>query len=88
MASVNVASALTALTSEHFTPSDSADNSALEALVMEYFAGSDEITDHESSDDSDGETGNALSKTSFAWLDEPQEATEEYCLFGEESVYK
>ena len=53
MASRNVASALSLLTSEglNFTSSDSPDNAELEALVQEYFTGSDEITDCESSDD-------------------------------------
>ena len=51
MASRSVASALTILTSEQFTPSDIADNNALEAFVLEYFTGSGEITDD---DDSEG----------------------------------
>ena len=52
MASKSVASALSLLTSEglSFTSSDSPDHAALEALVQEYFTGSDEITDCESSD--------------------------------------
>ena len=54
MASKSVASALTLLTSEQFTPSDFTDNNALEAFVMEYFTGSGEITDNDNSDDSEG----------------------------------
>ena len=54
MASKSIASALTLLTSEQFTPSDLTDNNALEAFVMEYFTGSGEITDNENSDDSEG----------------------------------
>ena len=55
MASRSVASALSVLTGEGFTSSDSPDNDNLEALVQEYFTGNDEITDCESSDsDEDG----------------------------------
>ena len=52
MVSRSVASALTLLTSKSFSfvPSDSPDNDNLEALVSEYFTGSDEITDCEDSD--------------------------------------
>ena len=48
MASRSVVSALTILTSEQFTPSDIADDNALEAFVLEYFTGSGEITDNDS----------------------------------------
>ena len=54
MASKSIASALTLLTSEQFTPSDFTDNNALEAFVMEFFTGSGVITDNENSDDSEG----------------------------------
>ena len=50
MASRSVASALTILTSEQFTPSDISDNNALEAFVLEYFTGSGEITEDEDSE--------------------------------------
>jgi len=56
MTSSNVASALTVLTGEQFIPSDFPDNSALEALVTEYFTGNDEITDYENSESSEGMT--------------------------------
>ena len=56
MASRKVASALSALTSEDFglTSTDSPDNENLQALVLEYFTGNDEITDCESSDYEEG----------------------------------
>lgn len=56
MASRNVASALSVLTSEDFglSSSDSPDNDNLQALVLEYFTGNDEITDCESSDNEEG----------------------------------
>ena len=56
MASRNVASALSVLTSEDFgsNSSDSPDNHNLQALVLEYFTGNDEVTDCESSDNEDG----------------------------------
>ena len=56
MASRKVASAISVLTSEDFglTSSDSPDNENLQALVLEYFTGNDEITDCESSDNEDG----------------------------------
>lgn len=60
MASSNIASALTVLTGEQYTPSDFADNCALEALVTEYFTGSDEITDNENSDNSEGVANRVL----------------------------
>ena len=53
MASKRVASALTILTSERFTPSDIADNNALEAFVLENFTGSGEITDDDDSEGND-----------------------------------
>ena len=43
-----VVSALQALTSDEFERSSLVDNSALEALVTEYFGGSDDDTDMES----------------------------------------
>ena len=46
----SVASALTILTSEQFTPSDISDNNTLEAFVLEYFTGSGEITEDEDSE--------------------------------------
>lgn len=54
MASNIIASALTVLTSDHYVPSDFPDSGALEALVTEYFTGSDDVTDYEGSDDSEG----------------------------------
>ena len=56
MASQKVASVLSALTSEDFglTSTDSPDNENLQALVLEYFTGNDEITDCENSDDEEG----------------------------------
>ena len=45
MASRSVASALTIVSSEQFTPSNITDNNALEAFTLEYFTGSGEITD-------------------------------------------
>ena len=55
MASNSIASALTALTSDHFVPSDFSDSSALEALVTEYFTGNDEVTDCEGSEGDESE---------------------------------
>ena len=52
MVSRKVASAISVLTSKDFglTSSDSPDNENLQALVLEYFTGNDEITDCKSSD--------------------------------------
>ena len=50
MASRSVASALTILTSKQFTPSNVADNNAVEAFVFKYFTGSGEITDNDNSE--------------------------------------
>ena len=50
-----VVSALHALTSDEFLPSNLADNSALEALVTEYFGGNDDTDDDESSPSEDEE---------------------------------
>ena len=44
-----VVSALHALTSEEFLPSNLADNSALEALVAKYFGGNDDNIDDDES---------------------------------------
>ena len=41
-----VVSALEALTSKEFEPSDFADNSGLQALITEYFAGGNDNTDN------------------------------------------
>ena len=50
-----VVSALHALTSDKFLPSNLADNSALEALVTEYFGGNDDDTDDDESVPSEDE---------------------------------
>ena len=50
-----VVSALHALTSDEFLPSNLADNSALEALVTEYFGGNDDDTDDDESVPSEDE---------------------------------
>ena len=50
-----VVSALHALTSDEFLPSNLVDNSALEALVTEYFGGNDDDTDDDESVPSEDE---------------------------------
>ena len=50
-----VVSALHALTSDEFLPSNLADNSALEALVTEYFGGNDDDIDDDESVPSEDE---------------------------------
>ena len=50
-----VVSALHALTGDEFLPSNLADNSALEALVAEYFGGNDDDTDDDESVPSEDE---------------------------------
>ena len=46
-----VASAVQALTSDEYEPSDFSDNSALQALVTEYFADGSDDTDYDVSSD-------------------------------------
>ena len=56
-----VVSALEALTSKEFEPSDFADNSGLQALIAEYFAGGNDDTDDNSSDEKIGKFSDNVS---------------------------
>lgn len=47
----NVVSAVQALTSDEYEPSDFSDRSALEALITEYFADGSDETDNDASSD-------------------------------------
>ena len=55
-----VVSALEALTSKEFEPSDFADNSGLRVLIAEYFAGGNEGTDDNSSDEEIGKFSDSV----------------------------
>ena len=65
MASIKVASALTILTSEQFTPSDITDNNALEAFVLENFTGSGKITDDDDSEGNDNAAAASAAATNY-----------------------